>query len=147
WRIQDPMLYKLAVLAKAWIAEMSADLDMACATLEALGQERGFETDTDRVLSLARVYERVGTRDRLERAAHVFRFLERSYGKMSAVGRLARIYERLGDAERAETYARRWLSAFEARMHRPTLADVARVAARRYVPLESLANLRASLRE
>jgi tetratricopeptide (TPR) repeat protein len=141
WRTQDPMLYKLAVLARAWIAELSGDLEVACTTLEALGNERGFETDTDRVLALARVYERVGTRDRLEKAAHVFRFLERSYGKMSALPRLARIYRRLGDVERAEVYDRRWLDSFEQRMHRPTLGDVVRVAAGRYVPLEWLARL------
>jgi hypothetical protein len=147
WRTQDPMFYKLAVLARAWIAELSGDLEVACTTLEALGNERGFETDTDRVLALARVYERVGTRDRLEKAAHVFRFLERSYGKMSALPRLARIYRRLGDIERAEAYDRRWLESFEQRMHRPTLADVVRVAASRYVPLEWLTRLRDPLRE
>jgi len=147
WRVQDPMLYKLAVLAKAWIAELSGDLEVACATLEALGLERGFETDIDRVLALARVYERAGTRERLEKAAHIFRFLERSYAKMSAVARLARIYRRLGDDNRAEAYERRWLESFEGRMHRPTLAEVVRVSAASYVPLEWLARLREPLRE
>jgi tetratricopeptide (TPR) repeat protein len=147
WRVQDPMLFKLAILAKAWIAEMSGDIEVSCATLEMLGGERGFETDTDRVLALARVYERAGTRERLEKAAHVFRFLECSYAKMSAVARLARIYRRLGDTTRAESYDRRWLEAFEARMHRPTLADVTRAAADRYVPLEWLARLREPLLE
>jgi hypothetical protein len=142
WRVQDPMLFKLAVLAKAWIAEMSGDLEVACAALETLGHERGFETDTDRVLSLARVYERLGTRERLERAAHIFRFLERSYAKLSAVARLARIYRRLGDEERAAAYDSKWFEAFERRMHRPALADVAQVAAGRYVPLEWLMRLR-----
>lgn len=147
WRIQDPTLYKLAVLAKAWVAEMSGDLEVACTTLESLGNERGFETDTDRVLSLARVYERVGSRERLEKAAHVFRFLERSYAKLSAVARLARIYRRLGDAALAEQYERRWLETFEGRMHRPSLGDAARVAASRYVPLEWLARIGVPLRE
>jgi hypothetical protein len=146
-RAQDPMLFKLAVLAKAWIAEMSGDLEVACSTLETLGHERGFETDIDRVLALARVYERVGTAERLEKAAHVFRFLERSYGKMSALARLTHIYRRLGAADSATGYDRRWLDAFEARMHRPTLADVARVAAGRYMPLEWLARIRESLRD
>jgi hypothetical protein len=147
WRIQDPTLYKLAVLAKGWVAEMSGDLEVACTTLESLGKERGFETDADRVLALARVYERLGTRERLEKAAHVFRFLERSYAKLSAVARLARIYRRLGDAALADQYERRWLEAFEARMHRPTLGDAARVAAFRYVPLEWLARLAEPLRQ
>ena len=147
WRLQDPMLYKLAVLAKAWIAELSGDLEVACTTLETLGNERGFETDTDRVLALARVYERAGTPERLLKAAHIFRFLERSYAKMSAVARLARIYRRLGDVERADDYERRWLESFEARMHRPGLAAVARTAAERDVPLAWLARLRTPLRE
>lgn len=147
WRIQDPTLYKLAVLAKAWVAEMSGDLEVACTTLETLGNERGFETDNDRVLSLARVYERVGTRERLEKAAHVFRFLERSYAKLSALARLSRIYRRLNDTALAEEYERRWLESFEARMHRPTLSDAAGVAAARYVPLEWLARLAEPLRE
>jgi tetratricopeptide (TPR) repeat protein len=146
WRIKDPAAYKLAVLARAWIAEMSGNLEVACATLEDLGNERGFETDTDRVLSLARIYERMGTRERLEKAAYVFRFLERSYEKMSALARLSRLYHRLGDEERARAYERRWLDSFEARMHRPTVATAARVAAARYVPLEWLARMRAPLR-
>src|SRR3989454_8786924 len=36
---KDPDLYKLAVLAKAWIAEMSSDWDGARRTLEDLGSE------------------------------------------------------------------------------------------------------------
>src|SRR5215831_7131148 len=42
---RDPDTYKLAVLAKAWIAELSGDLDAARQILEDLGSERGFETD------------------------------------------------------------------------------------------------------
>jgi hypothetical protein len=132
-------LYKLAVLAKAWIAEMSGDLPLACATLEDLGRERGFETDTDRVLSLARVYERLGTRETLWKAVRVLQFVERSFEKMSAVARLACIYRRLGEAEPAETYGRRWLASFEMRMHRLSLVEAAQVAATWYVPLEWLA--------
>jgi tetratricopeptide (TPR) repeat protein len=147
WRLQDPMLYKLAVLAKAWIAELSGNLEVACVTLETLGQERGFETDVDRVLSLARVYERLGTRERLEKAAHVFRFLERNYAKVSAVARLARIYRRLADPDRAAAYETRWRESFEARMHRPTLADAVRVAGDRYVPLDWLSRLREGVRQ
>src|SRR5262245_37459221 len=41
----DRDLYKLAVLANAWIAELSGDLPGACNVLEKLGKERGFETD------------------------------------------------------------------------------------------------------
>jgi len=147
WRVQDPVLYKMAVLAKAWMSELNGDLESACATLEALGQERGFETDTDRILSLARVCERLGTRERLETAAHVFRFLERNYGKMSAVARLARLYRRLDDHELAATYEARWRESFEARMHRPRVGDAARVAASRYVPLEWMARLRGRPRD
>jgi tetratricopeptide (TPR) repeat protein len=142
YRIQDPMLYKLAVLAKAWIAELSGDLDVACTTLEELGEERGFETDTDRVLALARVYERLGTRDRLQKAAHIFRFLERNFGKISALWRLGRLYRRLDEKELAERYEKKYEIAFQRRMHRPSLEDVAAATAAHYVPLEMLARVR-----
>src|SRR5262245_24292298 len=70
---KDADVYKLAVLANAWIAEMSGDLDVARRILEDLGGERGFETDDDRILALARVYERIGTRELLESAVHIYR--------------------------------------------------------------------------
>jgi tetratricopeptide (TPR) repeat protein len=138
----DRDLYKLAVLANAWISELSGDLERACAVLEQLGKERGFETDTDRVLALARVYERLGTPAHLERAAHIFRFLDRSFEKLSTLGRLGALYRKLKNAERAEEYERRFLFAFQRRMHRVSATEVATVAARRYLPLAELRRAR-----
>jgi tetratricopeptide (TPR) repeat protein len=142
YRRDDRDLYKLAVLAKAWIAELTGDLALACGILEDLGTERGFETDTDRVLALARIYERIGTRERLERAVHVCRYLDRSFEKMSAQGRLMTLYRKLGDDERAREYERRFTESFERRMHRVSLADVARVGARVFLPIEQLRRVR-----
>ena len=134
----DREVYKLAVLANAWIAELSGDLERARIVLEQLGKERGFETDVDRVLALARVYERLGTPAYLEHAAHIFRFLDRSFEKLSTLGRLAGVYRRLNNRERADEYEERFLTAFRRRMHRVSEADVATVAAWRYLPLAEL---------
>ena len=70
---RDPALHKLAVLAEAWIAELAGDLAGACAILERMGKERGFENDSDRALALARSYEEPGPRA-LEKAvsSHAF---------------------------------------------------------------------------
>jgi len=142
YQATDRNLYKLSVLAKAWIAELSGDLDTSCLILEQLGAERGFETDADRVFMLARVYERLGTRESLEKAIHICRFLERSYETAYVEGRLATLYAALGDRERAERYERKFLEVFMAKMYRPGIEDVIRVAARRYIPLDRLATLR-----
>ena len=139
-RSKDRELYKLAVLAKAWICELSGELEAACRMLESLGTERGFETDTDRVLALARVYEKLGSHADLEKAVHVFHFLERSFRKMSALGKLASLYHKLGDDERARLYGARYEDAFRRRMHRPSKAEAASVLARRFLPLASLAH-------
>ena len=69
------------MLAEAWIAELTGDLDQSRAILENLGNERGFETDGDRVLALARIYERIGDHGLLEKAVHIYRHLERSFEK------------------------------------------------------------------
>src|SRR5215510_4238002 len=88
YRDRDADVYKLAVLAQAWISELSGDLDAACAALEHLGQERGFEADLDRVMALVGLYELIGTRDKLEAAVNICRFLERSFGARFVAGRL-----------------------------------------------------------
>jgi tetratricopeptide (TPR) repeat protein len=137
-------LYKLCVLAKAWISELSGDFAGACRTLEDLGGERGFETDTDRVLGLARVYERLGDPQHLEKAVHVHRWLDRSFEKISAQSRLAGLHRKLGNHREAERYERRFQRAFERRMHRPSRAEVARIAASRFLPLERLAAVKVS---
>ena len=64
YRERERDVYKLAVLAEAWIAELSGDGGAAVRILEALGRERGFETDRDRIVALARLYEQRGGRER-----------------------------------------------------------------------------------
>jgi tetratricopeptide (TPR) repeat protein len=147
YRERDIDLYRLAVMADAWVAELSGDLESARAVLERLGDERGFETDGDRILALARVYERIGTRDLLERAVQIYRHLERSYERVTVLGRLATLYRRLGNREDAARYDERFLTLFRERMHRPSLPDVARVAARTYLPLVKLSRIRLATRE
>jgi tetratricopeptide (TPR) repeat protein len=139
---RDPEQHKLAVLAKAWIAEMSGELGIARETLEELGRVRGLETDTDRVLALVRVYERIGGEDELLAAAHICRFLERTFEKISVLARLASIYERLGQHDQAAAYASRHLAHFRRRMHVPSMAEVLATAARRYLPLSALGRVR-----
>ncbi len=142
YRASDVDVYKLAVLANAWIAELSGDLDAARAILESLGKDRGFETDSDRVLALARLYERIGTKDLLEKAVNVYQHFERSYEKVSVLGHLASLYRLLGRKEEAAGYERRFLELFRRRMHRPSFADVVRAAARHYLPLDKLSTIR-----
>jgi tetratricopeptide (TPR) repeat protein len=141
---KDREVYKLAVLANAWIAELSGDYEVACEVLETLGRGRGFETDTDRVLSLVRVYERLGTRDKLEAAVNICRYLELRFEKLSMLSRLSALYRRLGQQELAREYEARYLVAFRRRMHRPTFADVLQVASRSYLPLQRLLTIQFS---
>ncbi len=139
---QDADLYKLAVLAKAWIAELTGELDLARSILEDLGQERGFETDSDRVLALARLYEQLGAPELLGKAVHIYEFFERSFEKVSVLGHLASLQRRLGRTDEAARYEERFVDLFRRRMHRPTRRDAVRSAARWYVPLRSLEAVR-----
>lgn len=136
-RKTDRGIYKLAVLGAAWIEELCGDLEAAAARLERLGLERGFEVDTDRILALASLYERIGSREKLEAAVNICRFLERMYGGTPVLGRLALVCRRLGLEDHAREYARRHLDAFR-RAHRPTLAEVLHAAARWYLPIDRL---------
>jgi len=143
WRLTDRAMYKLVVLADAWIAELTGNLAAAAATLEALGRERGFEIDLDRLLGLARVYETTGTADALERAIRILRHIEqelerRGIEKLSVLGRLAALYARVGQADAAARYRALYVAGLRQRMQRPTQAEVATVAARRHLPLARL---------
>src|SRR5262249_34586931 len=132
-------------LAEAWIAELSGDLAGACARLEELGLERGFEGDVDRALALARVYEQLGDREHLEKAVHVCEYLERTLGELESVttlGRLAALHRGWGNGDEDTASERRFLAAFQHRMHRLSLAEVTALAVRRYVPLDRLAAIR-----
>jgi tetratricopeptide (TPR) repeat protein len=138
YRGRDPELFKLAVLAKGWIAQLSGDLDRARSILEELGLERGFENDSDRILALARLYERIGSPELLESAVQIYRHFERHGEKVSVLGHLASLFRRLGRKEEADDYERLFTRLFRRRMHRPSFGDATRVAARRYVPLWKL---------
>ena len=142
YRGDDLDLYRLAVMADAWIAELSGDFDAARDVLEKLGEERGFETDPDRILALARLYEQIGTQELLEKAAQIYRHFDRGWPKVSVIGRLAALYRRLGKSAEAERCEERFLELFRRRMHRPTLAMAARAAAVRYIPLYKLGRVR-----
>jgi tetratricopeptide (TPR) repeat protein len=142
YRGKDRDLYKLTVLGNAWIAELTGDFEESRTVLENLGNERGFETDGDRIIALARIYDRIGSRELLEKAVQIYKHLERSFERVSVVGHLAAIYRRLGEAAEAADHERRFLRLFRLRMHKPSLADVLRIAARRYIPLEKLSKIR-----
>jgi hypothetical protein len=142
YRDRDVEVYKLAVLAEAWISELSGDLQAACVMLERLGQERGFEADVDRVIALVGLYELLGATEKLEAAVNVCRFLERNFGPRLVAGRLALLYRRLGREEEATRYEERHLLAYRGWMHRPSFAEVVRVATRRFLPLGRLRSIR-----
>jgi tetratricopeptide (TPR) repeat protein len=144
YRGKDRELFKTAIMAKAWIAELCGELELACVVLEELGRERGFETDTDRVLSLARVYEKIGSPARLERAVHIFRYLDRSFEKLTALSRLGAIWRKLGNEAAARDYDEKYERAFRRRMHRPDEGEIVRAAASRFLPLGKLRSIVAS---
>lgn len=134
-------VYKLATLARAWIRELTGNLQGARVALEGLGTERGFETDTDRLLLLARIYERLGRPGDVAAAIKVHLHLEGATQRLSTHAHLAHLYRLAGDDRLAEESARRYLLGFRRRMHKPTREDVVRAAAQRYLPLFSLAAL------
>jgi len=140
-RVKDPELYKLCMMAKAWIAELSGEIETARIILENLGKERGFETDTDRALSLARIYERSTDSAQLEKAVHIHQFIDRTFSKLSSKAHLTALHRKLGNATLAQQYERSFQVGFERRMHRPSKAEIARAAACRYLPLERLKSI------
>ena len=142
YRDRDPEVYKLAVLAESWIYELIGDLEVASGILEDLGTERGFETDIDRLMALVSLYEKAGTRERLEAAVNICKYLEQHYEDTEVLGRLALLYRRLGQRDEAVEHEHRHLLAYRKSRHRPDLEDVLSVAARRYMPLERLREIR-----
>jgi hypothetical protein len=142
YRGRDRDVHKLAVLAEAWISELSGAIDDACEVLERFGRERGFETDLDRVLALARLYEQMDAPEKLQAAVNIFRFLVRSADRSTLLGRLARLHRRLGQESLAFEHAGLQLLAFRRELYRPSRGDVIAVAARRFVRLERLTRLR-----
>jgi tetratricopeptide (TPR) repeat protein len=141
-RGRDRELFKLAVLASAWFAELSGDLEAARSTLEWLGEERSFATDVDRVLALARVYEQIGSPKYLEAAIHICRYLRAQYDTMSTLSQLAVLHRRLGHTPIAREYELEYEVKFRRRMNRPTLDEVVQVASARYLAIPRLLEMR-----
>jgi tetratricopeptide (TPR) repeat protein len=126
YRDRDPEVYKLAVLAESWIYELIGDLEVASGILEDLGS----------------LYEKAGTRDRLEAGVNICKYLEQHYEDTEVLGRLALLYRRLGDREAAAEYEKRHLSAYRRSRHRADLIDLVSVASARFVPIERLRRIR-----
>jgi tetratricopeptide (TPR) repeat protein len=142
YRDRDHEVYKLAVLAESWIYELIGDLEGASGILEDLGRERGFETDIDRLMALVSLYEKAGTRDRLEAAVNICKYLEQNYEDTEVLGRLTLLYRRLGEREAAVEYEKRHLLAYRRSRHRADLVDLVSVAASRFIPIERLRQIR-----
>jgi len=142
YRTRERDVYKLAVLAESWLYELIGDLEVAGEILETLGRERGFETDIDRLLALVGLYEKSASRERLESAVNICRYLEEHSADTSVIGRLAILQRRLGNQQEATEYEARHLALYRRMMHRADFDDVVSVAARQFIPLELLRNLR-----
>ncbi|MGE5177224.1 MAG: S16 family serine protease [Hyphomicrobiales bacterium] len=138
YKERDPEVYKLAVLAEAWIHELTGQLPQACEILERLGLERGYETDLDRLMALVPVYERLGTRSSLGAAVNICRYLLDGPDGATALGRLAVLHHRLGEPDKAAEYERRQLAAYRRAMHRVGFDDLLAVGSRHYIPIERL---------
>ena len=142
YRDRDPEVYKLAVLAESWIYELIGDLEVASSILEDLGRERGFETDIDRLMALVSLYEKAGTKDRLEAAVNICKYLEQHYEDTEVLGRLALLYRRLGNRDAAVEHEKRHLFAYRRSRHRADLTDLIAVASTRFMPIERLRRIR-----
>src|SRR5262249_14370050 len=130
---------------ESWIAELSGDLEDACAILEQLGKERGLEGDVDRALALARVYEQLGDPDHLAKAINVCEYLARTlqtFESVATLGRLAALHRALAHEDEAANYERLFLAPSQRRMPRLPRAAATAIAATVYVPLDRLAAIR-----
>ncbi|HZO13440.1 MAG TPA: S16 family serine protease, partial [Polyangiaceae bacterium] len=135
YRLIDASVYKLAILTDAWICQQLGALDQACGILEQLGQEPRFSHDIDRMLSVAALYERIGTPDRLRAAVDMHHHAQSNPEGTSAHGHLANLRRQLGDTEGALHHEQLHLHSFRRSMDRVDRHDVAAVAAHRYLPL------------
>src|SRR5206468_7134891 len=138
YREKEPEVYKLSVLAESWISELIGDLPQAAEVLERLGRDRGYDTDADRLVSLANIYQRIDTAESVAAAVNICNFLTRNFEYAPILGRLAHLHRRLGHDDEALTYERQHLEQYRHRMHRPTAAQVVEVAAHRYLPVALL---------
>lgn len=138
-RTTDRATYKLAAIEKAWLMEAAGRVDDAIAFLEALGREPDLTTDTDRLVSLGRLYE--SRTDTLRKAVQTYELLFEKTFEITYLSRLAKIYARLGDRARAELYRRRHLAAFEQDAGDIRLEQFLRAASLRYIPLDDVARM------
>ena len=137
-RGRDRDLFKLAVLADAHFAELSGEITDAIRTLEALGLDRGFEGDLDRIVTLVSLYERAGGEPELRAALNICHYLARNYEELEVHGRLALLHRRLREHDHARRYEELHRASFDRRMHRVTTGEMLAVARTRYVPLSWL---------
>ncbi len=135
--------YKMAAMRAAWIAEIGGDVEAARLRLEALGRDKGFEHDLDRLFALARVCVRIGAGEALASAARICRHVLADHERegreqLSLLGHLAMVERRAGNLEVAVELDERFLRATRRRMHRATLHDLVRTAATDYLPISRL---------
>ncbi len=143
-KTREGAIYKLAILQKAWIQDRTGDVEGAHATLHALGRERGFETDLDRLGFLAKLCERIGTPASLHQAVHIYEHLSARHGKLTALPRLAQLNAALGELELAARYTAEYERRFARRMQKPSPAETLRAIAMHYVPLDRVVIEKAS---
>ena len=141
YRERDQEVYHLAVMAEAWICELIGDLPSASEILEHLGEERGFETNIDRLMGLVGLYERLGSREKLEAALNICRYLQQHQEEHSVLGRLAALHRRLGHEQEALECEALHLRAYRETMHRPSFGETIAVAMEHYLPIERLRRL------
>jgi hypothetical protein len=140
WSSEDE---RAAILAIANRAERTGHLEPARDELERLGRVQACALDPGRLLTLIEIYARLATPEASEAGARICRHLLRDLAgagvdKLSLLGALAMFERRCGRDRIAEALEARFASAFRRRMHRPSLLDLVRVAARRYLPLAQL---------
>lgn len=140
-KTSDPNIYKLALLQKVLLLESIGQFDGAVQTLERLGGTRGFEVDRDRLLSLARTYERRGTPEDLSRATKVYSYLYDQTGAAEYLSRMARLAERRHDREAATKLNADFNRAFRREQQELELPELLQAATLCFVPLWMLAPL------
>jgi hypothetical protein len=138
----------LALIASAWLAELVGDPAAASRYIDDLESVHGYEHDHDRILGLARAYEQLDTPTALAAAGWLYRHLaddfeRRGIARPSLIGSLATVERRAGREGSAVLLEKQFLAAVRRRMHRPTLAEIARIGAEQFLPVERLRRVRA----
>lgn len=137
-KTSDPNIFKLALLEKSFLLESIGQFDGAVQTLERLGGTRGFEVDRDRLLCLARTYERRNTGDDLSRAMKVYSYLYEQTGASEYLSRMARLAERKQDTAAAAKLNAEFMRAFRVEQQELELPELLEAATLCFVPLAML---------